>query len=95
VFGSTSFLGRLRAPDGSKVVYERNFTIDLPDGRRVIISDEEDRYEDVNGNDLGYVPGILEAYEGYLESNRCSHPLYAESRSTFDRYNALVEYEEE
>jgi hypothetical protein len=74
---------------------EDNYTVELPDGRRVIINDEENRYEDVDGNDLGYVPGILEAYDGYLKTDRCSHPLYSEPQSTYDRYNAREEYKEE
>jgi hypothetical protein len=65
-----------------------NYTVDLPDGRRVIISDEEDRYEDVDGTDLGYVPGVLEAYQGYLTGNPCSHFLYAEPLSTIDRHDS-------
>jgi hypothetical protein len=73
---------------------ENNFTVALPDGRRVIISDDGDRYEDVDGTDLNYVPGILEAYEGFLINNECSHPLYSEPQSTLDRYAADAEENE-
>jgi hypothetical protein len=65
--------------DGEIVLQE------LPDGRRIVERDGDSRYEDADGNDLGEaVPGLWEAYEGYLQQNECSHPLYSEPQITFD-----------
>jgi hypothetical protein len=79
--------------DGDGIIYHfengENVVTELPDGRCIIDRDGDLRYENAEGADLGYTPGLLEAYEGYLEQHKCSYPLYSEPQETFDKYNPI------
>lgn len=81
---------RQKVQDGDGILYyfkdDKTVLTELPDGCRIIERDDEFRFEDADGNDLGDPPP-LEAYDGYLEGHQCLNELYQEPSSTFDKYN--------
>ena len=81
---------RHKVQDGDGILYYLKdgqiVLTELPDGCRIIERDDDVRFEDADGNDLGDPPP-LEAYDRYLERCECLNVLYAEPQSTFDTYN--------
>jgi hypothetical protein len=88
---------RQKVQDGDGILYYfkdgKTVLTELPDGCRIIERDDELRFEDANGKDLGDPPP-LEAYDGYLEHSECLNMLYREPQSTFDTFNPASASEE-
>jgi hypothetical protein len=89
---------RQKVQDGDGILYYfkdgKTILKELPDGCRIIDRDDQFRFEDADGNDLGYPPP-LEAYDGYLKGRECLNDLYHEPRSTFDTFNPVLSSEDE